>query len=102
MNRTIAMDEELSFTTAFCSDYEKLLDHCQLALAAWSDRSEYAREADISGEAVGRELLRLQARFAKCYAVLQKHVHSCERCVAASQIQQFHLEHSLQHSVPVC
>lgn len=102
MNRTSAMNEELSFTTAFCSDYETLLDRCQRALSAWSDRSEYARDAQITGEAVGRELLLLQARFAKSYDVLQKHVHSCERCVAASQLQQFHLERVAQHTLLVC
>ena len=101
MNRTIAVKQDIPFANAFCSEYETLLDQCQLALTAWSDRSEYARNAQLSGEAVGRELLRLQARFAKSYDILQKHVHNCERCVAASQVNRICLEHE-QDSMPVC
>ena len=102
MNRTSTISDDLSFTTAFCSEYEFLLDQCQLALFAWSNRSENARHAHITGEDVGRELLRLQARFAKSYALLQKHVHSCERCVAASQINQLRLENVGQPALPFC
>ena len=103
INRMSATNEEVSFAEAFCSDYEALLDQCQLALSAWSDRSESARLAHLTGEAIGRELLRLQAHFAKSYAALQKHVHSCERCVAISQLNQLQLDRIHQHHVlPVC
>jgi len=83
------MNEELSFTDAFCSEYEKLLDDCQRALCAWSERSETARRSQSSGESVGRELLRLQARFAKSYAILQKHTHICNRCLAVANMKRF-------------
>jgi hypothetical protein len=89
MNRTSAMNEELSFTNVFCAECEILRDQCQRALSAWRDRSESAREAQLTGEAVGRELLRLQARFAKCYAVLEKHTYTCARCVSASEMNRF-------------
>lgn len=102
MNRTATMNEELSFANLFCSEYEALLDQCQIALCAWSDRSERARHANLTGEAVGRELLRLQARFAKSYDVLQKHVRSCERCVAASQMNQFRLDGVTQDPLSAC
>jgi len=102
MKSTSTMNEELSFTYAFCSDYEKLLDQCQRALSAWSDRSEWARDAHLTGEAVGRELLRLQAHFAKSYDTLQKHVRTCERCFAASQVSEFRSEHGAQYLVPIC
>ena len=102
MNRTSSVNEDLSFTSAFCSEYEALLDQCQLALSAWSERSEYALQAHITGEAVGRELLRPQARFAKAYGSLQKHVHSCERCVAAAQIAQLRLDGVPQNSLAIC
>jgi len=102
MNSTRVMNEELSFANAFCSQYEALLDQCQVALSAWSDRCDAARLEQLTGEAVGRELLRLQARFAKSYDVLQKHVHSCERCVAASQVSRMQLERPELNSLPVC
>jgi len=102
MNRTSAMNEDRSFANAFCSEYESLLDQCHRDLLAWSERCESARDAHVTGEAIGRELLRLQARFAKSYDVLQKHVHSCERCIAASQINQLHLERVGQPALPVC
>ena len=82
------MNEELSFAESFCTDYEGLLDECQRALSAWSARSEKVRQSRLTDERVGRELLRLQAQFAKCYTVLQKHTRTCERCLAFSRIDQ--------------
>ena len=89
MNDLDTFNEELSFAGAFCSEYESLLDQCQQALSAWSDRSEKARRDQLSGEALGRELLNLQARFAKYYTVLQRHTRNCERCIAVSQMNKF-------------
>jgi hypothetical protein len=89
MNDLNTMNDELSFADAFCTEYESLLDQCQHALSSWSDRSEKARRDQLTGEAVGRELLSLQARFAKCYTILQKHTRTCERCVAVSQMNKF-------------
>jgi len=89
MNDLDTMNEDLSFADAFCTQYESLLDQCQQALAAWSDRSDKARRQQLSGDAVGRELLSLQARFAKCYTTLQKHTRTCERCVAVAQLNKF-------------
>lgn len=89
MNDLYTTNEDLSFADAFCAQYESLLDQCQRALSAWSDRSEKARRQHLSGDAVGRELLSLQARFAKCYTVLQKHTRTCERCVAVAQMNKF-------------
>jgi hypothetical protein len=83
------MNEKHSFADTFCADYERLLDECQQALFAWSERSERVRHSRLTGESIGRELLRLQAPFAKCYMVLQKHTRTCERCLAVSPINQF-------------
>ena len=102
MNPTTAANDDVSVSTVFCSEYEALLDQCQLVLAAWSDRSESARRAHLTGEAVGRELLRLQARFAKCYTVLQKHTQNCERCVAAAALSQLHAQCTSLSPLLVC
>jgi len=101
MNRTTATQDDMSFATVFCPEYEALLDNCQRALQAWSERSENARSAHVTGEGIGRQLLLLQARFAKSYDTLQRHVHSCERCVGASQMNHLYPERGL-NSLTAC
>jgi hypothetical protein len=92
------LNEELSFADAFCAGYERLLNECQQALFAWSERSEKVRQSRLIGERIGRELLGLQVRFAKCYTDLQKHTGTCQRCLAVSRINQFIVE-SKHHDV---
>jgi predicted secreted protein len=82
------MTEELSFEFLLCGEYERLLSECQQTLDHWNGRSERIRQAQLSGEEPGRELLRLQARFAKSYAVLQRHIERCERCQLAARMNQ--------------
>jgi predicted secreted protein len=82
------MTEELSFEFLLCGEYERLLCECQKALDHWNSRSERIRQAQMSGEEPGRELLRLQARFAKSYAVLQRHIEHCERCQLAARMNR--------------
>ena len=102
MHRRTAANDGVFVSTVFCSEYEALLDQCQFTLAAWSERSESVRRAHLTGEAVGRELLRLQARFAKCYAILQKHTQNCERCVAASALSQLQTQCASLSPLLVC
>ena len=80
------MNDELSFDVLLCGEYEKLLNDCQRALNHWNGRSERIRDAQQTGEQAGRELLRLQARFAKSYTVLQRHVERCDRCQLAARM----------------
>ena len=82
------MNVELSFEFLLCSEYEKLLNECQHALDHWNVRSERIREEQATGEETGRELLRLQARFAKSYTVLQRHIESCDQCQLASKMSR--------------
>jgi hypothetical protein len=83
-----AVNDELSFEFLLCGQYERLLSECQHALDHWNARSESIRERHETGEETGRELLRLQARFAKAYTVLQRHVEDCERCHLAVRMSQ--------------
>ena len=78
--------DELSFEGILCGDYERLLNDCQLALERWNERSEQIREAHQTGVDAGRELLRLQAGFAKSYTILQRHVQRCSRCELATRM----------------
>jgi hypothetical protein len=80
------MNDEVTFEVLLCGEYENLLNACQSALEQWNGRSERIRETFQTGEETGRELLRLQARFAKAYTILQKHVERCGRCQLASRI----------------
>lgn len=80
------MNDELTFEVLLCGEYEKLLTDCQNALDHWNARSERLRLTHQTGDETGRELLRLQARFAKSYTVLRRHVERCERCQLAARM----------------
>jgi hypothetical protein len=71
---------KLEFKTSFCDRYEELLVKCQVALERWTQRREEAWQLGLRGRALGGELVRLQADFAKSYAVLQRHVKECPLC----------------------
>ena len=79
------MNTELSFETAVCSEYETLLHECQQALENWNERRLEIRQARLTGVKSGRELLTLQAHYAKAYNQLCGHAEHCERCHFASQ-----------------
>ena len=73
------------FKTAACAEYEQLLKQCQQALIVLHERREQVRQDRLSGLEVGRELLTLQARYAKAYAGLLKHSKNCDRCQFGSK-----------------
>jgi hypothetical protein len=70
----------------FCNRYEKLLADCQKALQIWSNRREQAWQMGLRGKELGGELVRLQADFAKSYAVLQKHKRQCVLCEIVARL----------------
>ena len=75
------MTKQLSTTVMVCSEYQRLLEASARARAAWSNlRCEVCWTELIPKKTVD-ELLRLQAKYARAYTLLQKHVHSCGRCV---------------------
>jgi predicted secreted protein len=80
--------DELTVEVLLCREYERLLDECQRSLDDWNARSTEIRQTSQKGEATGRELLRLQARFAKSYTVLQQHIGRCEECQLAVRLNQ--------------
>lgn len=84
--------------TTFCEKYDLLLHECEEAQRGWSDwRDEMNSTLQLHGynRKVSDELLRLQAKFAKAYALLEKHNRECELC-------QFLTELSHQHTEPSC
>ena|SRR5664279_2720557 len=80
------MISELSYKTAFCTDYERLLCASVDALNRWRERREQISSSCITGKEVGDELMRLQADYAKAYSRLEKHKDYCELCRFVSKI----------------
>lgn len=80
------MSEQLLATRLVCSKYQKLLEEAKNAREAWNERrAEICRSRLIEKER-GDELLRLLAKYARAYALLQKHVNNCLRCRPVSRI----------------
>lgn len=82
-----------SSKTIFCSKYEELLQLCQHALDSWAKRREEASELGLHGKELGDELIRLQADFAKSYAVLRKHKQQCSLCQFAANVENLDSNH---------
>ena len=80
------MNNQLSVETAVCTDHQMLLAECQRALEIWNEqRAKFCQFRFIRTEA-GDELLRLQAKYARAYTVLQNHERSCSLCQRASRM----------------
>lgn len=84
------MNSEVSYQTSFCNEYDELLHECENAQRIWA---EWREEMNSIGthrlnKEVSDELLRLQARFAKAYARLEKHNHECELCQLAAKLSE--------------
>src|SRR5258708_30073992 len=82
-----SMSMHLSVNTTVCSEYQRLLEESQRALEIWNEhRSEFCQFRFIAREA-GDELLRLQAKYARAYTVLQNHERNCSLCQLASRME---------------
>jgi len=80
------MNEGVSFKTAVCSEYERLLAECQRALESWRNRRDEIARLHLQGKTAGDELLRLQADYAKAHVRLERHEDNCEICRFVSKI----------------
>jgi hypothetical protein len=80
------MNQELSFKTAVCSDYERLLITCHNAMELWRNRREELSASRPVPKEAADELLRLQAAYAKAYSRVEKHNDNCELCRFVSKI----------------
>ena len=84
-----------SVKTTVCSEHQRLLEESQSALEIWNEhRAEFCQFRFIGREA-GDELLRLQAKYARAYTVLQNHERNCSVCRLASRIEGRDSENSL-------
>lgn len=80
------MRKEIAYKTAVCGEYERLLKECQANLEIWEQRRNEICDSRSSSKQAGAELLRLQANFAKSYAVLRRHVDECDLCQFVSKV----------------
>jgi hypothetical protein len=88
------MSKQLSIKTTVCSEYQRLLEESQGALEIWNKRrGEISQSGPIKTEE-GDELLRLQANFARAYAVLEHHARDCALCELVSRIEGRDFENS--------
>jgi hypothetical protein len=74
------MTKQLSATVMVCSEYQRLLEESARAREAWSTLQAEICWAQLIPKKTVHELLRLRAKYARAYTLLQNHVHSCERC----------------------
>jgi hypothetical protein len=88
------MSRQLSVNTTVCSEYQRLLDESRRALEIWNEhRAEFCQFRLIGREA-GDELLRLQAKYARAYTVLQNHERHCSLRQLVSGIEGSDSENS--------
>src|SRR5260370_17456346 len=82
------MNNQFSVETAVCTERQMLLAESQRTLEIWREhRAEFCQFRFIAREA-GDELLRLQAKYARAYTVLQNHERNCSLCQLASRASQ--------------
>jgi hypothetical protein len=73
---------------AFCETYEGLVCDCETARKEWKDRRREISELGLRGKGVDHELRRLQAGFAKSYAMVRNHLRGCDSCQSARGTDQ--------------
>jgi hypothetical protein len=79
------MSKQLSVDTTVCNEYQRLLGESQGALEIWEEHRAEFCEFRFIGREAGDELLRLQAKYARAYALLQNHERNCSRCQLESR-----------------
>jgi len=88
------MNNQFSVETAVCTEHQMLLAECQKALEIWNEhRAGFCQFRFIAREA-GDELLRLQAKYARAYTVIQNHERNCSLCRLASRMERRDSENS--------
>ena len=77
-----------------CEKYQTLLEECERALAIWNERRAEVVKSPVIAKEAGDELLRLQAKYARAYTVLQNHVGVCSFCQLVKRLEERRSENS--------
>jgi hypothetical protein len=81
------MDKQFSVATTVCTEHQRLLEECQSALEIWDEHRAEICRTPLIGKEAGDELLRLQAKYARAYTLLQNHAHNCLLCQLVARIE---------------
>jgi hypothetical protein len=73
--------------TGICEKYQTLLEECERALASWNERRTKITKSRLVAKDAGDELLRLQAKYARAYTLLQNHSHHCTFCQLVKRLE---------------
>jgi hypothetical protein len=68
---------------ATCETHQGLLEECNAAQREWNARRAEISKLGLKGKKIDNELMRLQAKFAKSYAMVRNHLRGCECCQSA-------------------
>ncbi|GAC1630477.1 MAG: hypothetical protein NVS9B14_01150 [Candidatus Acidiferrum sp.] len=66
--------------SGICENYQTLLDECGKALMIWDGYRAKVTQSGPAGTEEGKEIFRLQAKYARAYTALQKHLEHCVLC----------------------
>jgi hypothetical protein len=80
------MMSEVTPHLGVCPEYQLLLEKCQKALVSWQQRRTLVAHASLAGKSATAELKRLQGNYARAYALLESHEHTCRTCQYISKI----------------
>ena len=81
------MSKQHYVKVAICNKYQTLLEECERALAMWNAQRAKISQSCLVAKEVGDEFLRLQAKYARAYTVLQNHAHNCSFCQLVSRLE---------------
>jgi hypothetical protein len=81
--RGAAMSATVFEMTATCETHQGLHDECSRARDEWNSRRAEISKLGLKGKKIDNELMRLQAKFAKSYAMVRNHLRGCECCQSA-------------------
>ena len=88
------MSKQQFVRTAICNRYQTLLEECESALAIWSKHRAEVLQSRLVGKEAGDELLRLQAKYARAYTLLENHAHNCSFCQLVASLEGRNLKNS--------
>ncbi len=88
------MSKQLSGNTSTCSEHHKLLEESQNALEIWNEHCAEFCQFRFMGRKEGDELLRLQAKYARAFTVLENHEQNCSLCQLESRMDGRHTKNS--------
>ena len=81
------MNKPQCIRTTVCREYQRLLEDCQSALELWDEHRAEVCESRFIRKEAGDQLLRLQAKYARAYAVMQRHSEDCLLCQLVSRME---------------